>query len=256
MKLPVVKGVIDRRILANFRIQPEVLARVLPSPFKPKLVGGYGIGGVCLIRLKGIRPRWAPRFLGVTSENAAHRIAVEWGEGDSFHEGVYIPRRDTSSRMNTLLGGRCFPGEHHHARFTVEESADSIKVDLSGDDGLTRVVVVGTVGTDLPQSSVFPSLDEASRFFEKGSLGYSATSRPGEFDGLELRTSEWKVEPLDITQVESSYFQDLNRFPEGSVTFDCALLMRNIRHEWHGRDTLYGDCCTDHPGITEPTQAR
>jgi len=30
----------------------------------------------CLIRLKDIRPRFFPSFLGISSENAAHRIAV------------------------------------------------------------------------------------------------------------------------------------------------------------------------------------
>jgi len=54
MRIPVIQGVIERRILANFRIDAEVLARVLPAPFRPKLVAGYGVGGICLIRLRAI----------------------------------------------------------------------------------------------------------------------------------------------------------------------------------------------------------
>lgn len=51
----------------------------------------------------------------IHSENAAHRIAVEWDfEGKTF-EDVYIPRRDTNSFFNTLVGGRLFPGIHHRA---------------------------------------------------------------------------------------------------------------------------------------------
>ena len=68
MKIPVVRGVIDRRILVNFRVDPEVLARVLPKPFRPKLAHGAGMAGVCLIRLKQIRPRFFPAFLGISSE--------------------------------------------------------------------------------------------------------------------------------------------------------------------------------------------
>src|SRR4051812_10887646 len=78
MQIPVIRGVIDRRILVNYRVDPDVLARLLPSPFRPKLVKGVGMAGVCLIRLKHIRPRFLPAFLGISSENAAHRIAVEW----------------------------------------------------------------------------------------------------------------------------------------------------------------------------------
>ncbi len=57
MHIPVIRGVIDRRILVNFRVDAAVLARLLPAPFRPELVNGPGMAGVCLIRLKDIRPR-------------------------------------------------------------------------------------------------------------------------------------------------------------------------------------------------------
>ena len=83
MRIPVVQGVIDRRILVNYRVDPDVMARVLPPPFRPQIVRGYAIGGICLIRLKGIRPRFVPIPVGLRSENAAHRIAVEWDKSSS-----------------------------------------------------------------------------------------------------------------------------------------------------------------------------
>src|SRR5688572_13695007 len=101
MQIPVIQGTIDRRILINFRVDPEILARLVPAPFRPKLVNGAGMAGVCLIRLKQVRPRFLPSFLGISSENAAHRIAVEWEVEGKTKEGVYIPRRDTSSWFNT-----------------------------------------------------------------------------------------------------------------------------------------------------------
>ena len=78
MRIPVIRGTIDRRILINYRVDPAVLTKMLPRPFRPKLVNGMGMAGVCLIRLKQVRPRLLPGFLGISSENAAHRIAVEW----------------------------------------------------------------------------------------------------------------------------------------------------------------------------------
>jgi hypothetical protein len=76
-------------------------------------------------------------------------------------------------------------------------------------------------------------------------LGYSATTTPGRFDGLELRCREWSVQTLDLERVESSFFDDPQHFPPGSATFDCALLMRGVEHEWHGRGHL---CCADGAG--------
>jgi hypothetical protein len=242
MRIPIVRGLIDRRILVNYRVNPEVLAKILPQPFRPKLIHGRGMAGVCLIRLRQLRPRPWPAFLGMSSENAAHRIAVEWEEGGRLREGVFIPRRDTSSRLNTLAGGRLFPGVHHPARFVVEEHAGHYGIVLDSDDGRTHLLVECCVAGSLPGTSVFGSLAEASAFFERGSVGYSATAKPGEFDGLELRSFGWRVEPLAVDRAESSFFEDRTLFPVGSAELDCALLMRGIEHEWHGKDVLrWGD---------------
>ena len=80
MKLPVIQGVIRRRILANFRVDPEVMQQQLPARFRPKLQRGYAVAGICLIRLEHIRPRFVPESIGLNSENAAHRVAVLWDE--------------------------------------------------------------------------------------------------------------------------------------------------------------------------------
>jgi hypothetical protein len=240
MYVPTIQGLIERRILANYRIRPEALAGVVPPPFRPKLVRGWGIGGICLIRLKKIRPRWLPPFIGLGSENAAHRIAVEWDEDGQTREGVYIPRRDTSSRLNAVAGGRLFPGLHHRAAFTVVEAGNRFFVAVISDDGQTRVRIDAQIANALPSSSIFTSLEESSQFFATGVIGYSTTASPSRFDGLELHCQDWRVEPLNVGEIESSFFENQDRFPAGSVEFDCALLMRGIEHEWHTRNAL---CC-------------
>jgi hypothetical protein len=241
MRLPAISGIIDRRILANYRVDPDRMAAALPSPFRPQLVNGYAIGGICLIRLKRVRPKRLPIPWGIGSENAAHRIAVEWDAGGETKQGVYIPRRDTNSRLNSFAGGRVFPGIHHHARFTVEENGDHYSVAMASDDGGANVHVSGSVVPAISNSSVFKSLESASDFFELGSLGYSDTNTEGKFDGLELKCEKWHVESLNVDTIQSSYFEDQSRFPSGSVEFDCALLMRDIDHEWHGHPDL---CCS------------
>jgi hypothetical protein len=236
--LPTIHGLIDRRILINYRVDSDILAHILPQPFRPKLIAGFGMAGICLIRLRDIRPRHMPAFLGISSENAAHRIAVEWDEDGRIQEGVFIPRRDSSSRLNMLTGGRLFPGLHYHARFAVVEDGDRYKVALESDDSRTRVSIAGRIATALPAESVFASLDAASAFFERGSLGYSVTHEPGIFDGLELHSQIWRVEPLAIERIESSFFDDREQFPANSIHFDCALLMREIPHQWHAHKQL------------------
>ncbi len=236
MQIPTLEGTIDRRILVTYRVDPQYLQRLLPDPFRPKRMHGMGIAGICLIRLKQIRPRSLPALLGLSSENAAHRIAVEWEEHGAYREGVYISRRDTSSQFNTVVGGKLFPGVHHHAHFRVTEGDDAFSIQIASDDGETRVAVEAHVTSHLPEHSIFASLEEASAFFEQGSLGYSVTREAGRLDGLELRCWNWKVEPLQVTKAQSSFFDDPQRFPPGSAELDCALVMRAIRHDWYVRE--------------------
>ncbi len=188
-----------------------------------------------MIRLEQIRPAGFPAFLGISSENAAHRIAVEWQDAaGNLQQGVYIPRRDSSSFLNHLAGGRIFPGEHHLARYTVSDDGEAIDLQMQSSDGVTHVHVRGRAADALPPASCFSSLAESSGFFQCGSLGYSATRKTGCFDALRLETREWRVRPLALDFTESSYFNDRRLFPSGTIEYDHALVMRDVAHEWHG----------------------
>ena len=239
MLLDTIHGIIDRRVLLNYRIDPAVLQRVLPPPFQPKLYGDYGIGGVCLIRFKQLRPRFLPAWLGLGSENAAHRIAVQWQQDGEPREGVFIPRRDTNSWFNRTLGGRVFPGVFQGSRFESYETEAAISLRIVRVDGGTEISFAGRFAEQLSPASIFPSLTAAAGFFSLGATGYSATREAGQYHGMELHSLNWTVSPLVIEEARSCFFDDEQRFPPGSAQLDCALLMRGIEHEWHSRPDLY-----------------
>lgn len=241
MSLATITGIIERRILANYRIDPDAVSRVLPQPFRPKLIGGFAIGGICLIRLGQMRPAWLPIPWGFRSENAAHRIAVEWDAGGTVREGVFIPRRHTDSRWNVLAGGMLFPVAQRLGTFHVTETAQQISVTVEASADGTSIHVSGAVVNDLPAGSVFGDLQTASDFFRGGSLGFSADAAGRQYSGIELACDKWQVEALAVDRMVSSYFEDQQQFPAGTVEFDCALLMRGIGHRWHNRGPL---CCS------------
>jgi len=230
MRIPTIEGIIDRRVLVNYTVDPDTIQKIIPHPFRPKIYKGKAIVGICLIRLKHIRPKGLPNFIGISSENGAHRIAVEWTENGETKEGVYIPRRDTSSYLNSLAGGRIFPGRHYHAKFDVKERNGHYHIAFKSSDG-TTISVDGDKTEILNSNSIFKNLETASNFFEGGEVGYSPNGN--KYEGLKLKTFNWKVEPLNVTEVHSSFFEDESIFPKGAVQFDNALLMTQIKHEWH-----------------------
>ena len=234
MHVPVIHGLIRRRLLVNFRVEAEVMRRFLPAPFRPKLHGGHAIAGVCLIRLEQIRPAFLPGFCGLSSENAAHRMAVLWDDpSGGEREGVFIPRRDTSSFLNHFAGGRLFPGEHHLADFAVTDDGTRVTMAVQARDRGMSLRLRAHASDALPPSSCFTSLEESSHFFEGGSLGYSVTRDCCRLDGIRLHVSDWTAHPIAVEEVESSFFADESIFPPGSVTCDHGLVMRDLRHEWH-----------------------
>jgi hypothetical protein len=222
---------IERRLLVNYRISPEYVTALLPEPFRPQIVSGHAVGGVCFIRLGQTRPARLPKSFGLTTENVAHRFAVEWEDDLGTHVGVYIPRRDTDSRLTSALGGKIFPGSYHLARFGVEEEGEKVSVAVSSRDGRVRLAAQA-VSSDSLRSKLFGSLDEAVGFFRNGAMGYSPDASGSCAEGVRLEGATWRARPMRIERMESSVFDDMALFPPGTCTLDSALVMRDLPVRW------------------------
>lgn len=246
-------GTIERRLLINYRADPDVASRHLPEGFSPQVVGDHAIVGICLIELR-LRPAGLPRLVGVRSFNGAHRYAVIDPDG---RPAVYIPRRDTDSALASLVGGRFFPGRHHRAHITATECHQRLSVTLDSHDNQVHVAVVAHPDDRLPRGSVFAGPAAASAFFERADTGYSDTNRSDCLDALTLETSNWSATPLAIDHVESSWFDDRDHFPAGSITVDHGLLMRYIQHTWRPRPRLHLPGSNHaRPVLSSPSPAR
>ncbi len=230
--IPRMAATIAQRVLVNYRVDPDVAGSLLPDGIRPQLVGGSAVAGVCLIHLTAFRPAWFAPAIGHRSRNAAHRIAVEWDTAEGPQTGVYIPRRHSSSLLARLVGGRVFPGTHIAARVDFRTTADDLEVRVEADD--LRVRVAARQGPGIPfRSDLFETLEQSSAFFRKDAVGWSPT-RSGALEGLRLDTDAWKVEPIDVTALSSTFFDAL---PDGAAQFDHALLMRDVPTRWSSVST-------------------
>jgi Uncharacterized conserved protein (COG2071) len=222
---------IERRLLVNYRIDPEFVAPLLPRPFRPQLVAGRAVGGVCFLRLGGLRAGLMPGMPGFATENAAHRFAVEWDDAGGTRVGVYVPRRDTSSRITAVAGGKIFPGSYHLARFAVDEPGDDVRIAVTSNDRNVRLTVAAVPAATL-DSQLFPALPDAVDFFRRGALGFSPSGHSGSLDGVRLHSASWDAHPMAVEHIGSSLFDETTVFPRGTCLLDFALVMRNIRARW------------------------
>ncbi len=231
--LPLIQGVIARRMLLNFRADTDVVQRLLPAPLQVDEQNGHAIVGICLIRLENLRPQGVPRQLGLSSENMAHRVAIRYPGRNGIRTGVFVWRRETDQRLVELLGGRLFPGVHHHARFQVSESPSRLEMHVASNDSKADVHFSARVLGEWRGTSSFGSFDEVSEFFRRGDCGFSCSLRGDELEGLQLKMLKWEMVPMQIETQHCAFYADPDRFPAGSLEFDCGLLMRGIPHEWH-----------------------
>jgi hypothetical protein len=236
-----IDSTIERRLLVNYRIDAEVVAKHLPRPLRPQLVRGYAVGGVCFIRLGGLRPARARRPLGLRTENVAHRFAVEWDDPTGTKVGVYVPRRDSNSWLTAAGGGRIFPGRHHLAHFEVEEKDLETSIVVSSFDRNLRLAVKAGPANEIG-GVLFESTEEAIEFFRRGCLGLSPQG--GSLGAVRLERERWTATPMRVEQIRSSLFEDLVQFPDGTCELDGALLMRNLPARWTPEplDSRLGDC--------------
>jgi hypothetical protein len=217
---------VRRRLLVSYRVDPEVAQSLIPDVFRPQIVDGSAVAGVCMIGLRSVRPGWLSPRVGFRTENVAHRIAVEWDENGKTRSGVYIAERHSSSLIPVLAGGRLFPGVQKRARFDLDETASRFRVSMAAPG--TKVSVDVQLGGPWT-STLFPNVEAASAFHEQGAVGWSPRRDGHGVEPLELTSKEWAVEPGQVISLNSSYFDAL---PEGAATLDSVVVMRDIPFFW------------------------
>ncbi len=231
VRTPVLQATIARRLLVAYRLDPDAAEHLVPAPFTLHLVNGYAVGWVSLDRIADLRPRGLPAAIGFGSENAAHRIAVDWYQQGRTATGAFVLSRHTDSRVTVALGDRLFPGARERAEFDVADSGSELRVALASETCTVEVSVVTSAG--VIASELFASTDEAWRFFRRGAVSYSLRGRGAALDGLDMRTKPSDVHAASIDHASSTVF------PRDVGVPDSALVLRDLAVEWSAAPPLW-----------------
>lgn len=213
-----VKGVIARRVLITYRIDPVVVSEILPAPMRPKLYERYAIGGVSLIRHHDLQTDFAPFFRLDVTEGAEYHFAVEFDEDGKTRSGVYVVRRESNSFSDRDIFELYYPGGPSHSHFDSVETESSILMKVTSLDDDVEIEFKGNVRTDWPEGSVFLTIEDAGDFFFSGQDAVL-----GSEDDI------WTLEAMHPDVVNSTYFDCTRRFLPGSIELDNVILMRGSK---------------------------
>jgi len=113
-----------------------------------------------------------------------------------------------------------------------------LHVSLPSTDGSETLDLMAQPAADLGPSRLFADLDQDAAFFQKGSVGYSATCGLPTSQRLGLHTDARRVEPVRLQAVRSNYFEGASLFSSGSITLGCGALIRDDPVQWHAFDPI------------------
>ena len=244
MRTPAVPNRMDRRILILYRFAPELAERVLLPGYQPRKLKGFALGGIALLRCAGVHSPLLPARI-VACENALHFVNGLRVVQHRAEAGVMVMRYDTSSRLHAWIGGeRRWHCRHHHARFRVVESAESIDIRCDSDDHQMHVAMKARVDRNMCRQSVFRSTDQVLHLLqnELRSLGLTRRDPGGLSSSRPIRTAQ--LIPLSVERLESSVFGDARKFPSGSVEFDSAYWLRDDELVWGDEGAICCDIAT------------
>jgi hypothetical protein len=200
----VIRGVIRNRLLVNAVVDPDEAAARLPDGLRPHLVEGGTVVGCCLLDLDHVRPPWLPAVAGRRLRAAAHRISVEWEDGDGETiVGVYVPVRHTDSRLAVALGGRLVPAVHEPARVELAAPGDGLTWSVDPVDATAGLAV--RVVVSIPERSQGSSVcDPIGGTCLRAAVGLSPDHR-GDLEGTRMDLAHRDASEVVVEQLASTY---------------------------------------------------
>lgn len=231
-----VRTVFRHCALANFRIEPDALARVLPEPLEPALAHGRAWLSVVIAEMEKLRPVGVPRALGFTYNQIVYRAVVDC----DGRRGVHFLRSDADSRIMCLGGNLMSFFRFNHGKVDIRPTPSRLRVDANS--RAPRPVVVSAefdlaaTSGDLPASSVFGSMDESKRFLVELFDAFAPRSGGNAVDLVSIERNDWAVRVVPNTGIYSFMGPD---GPFGSAAeLDSVFVVDDLHYRWSRLRTL------------------
>ena len=225
-------GILEETVLLNFRTDAEVLRKLLPAPFEPRLVDGYGLVGILLFRMRDLACETQRGLPSPPSEHVLYRVAVSWEQGMRRFHGMYVLRHEVNTRLPLPQRRRgLFPMAGSPIRWHRLPWKESFEWTLRSRRGL-RLQVGASLGRRWPAGSVFESMDEASHFFSQERAAVAPRFQKAIFANTHFLPLSWSAKPLYVHQLETDFSQMENLFPRDRMFFDSGMIWQQMPCRW------------------------
>jgi len=215
-------GTIDRCWLFTYQTPEADAQRLLPYPLLPVTYRGSAFWNVVVCHVDGMRPKGAPKALGMCYWHVAYRLYVRYPTGTRVRtpdspvvdgpeiQGLYFVRSECDSKLMAMAGNIMTDFNFHTAEITV----DNGRIDVDGADCQGHTVVSESAPSALPPYSAFDHLDQAARFLKYKPFGISVdTHGTGNIVRIVRDERAWHARLVEA-QADWSFFADKDVRPE------------------------------------------
>ena len=240
--IPPVRARLAERLIFNFRLPPEAMARLLPEPWlAPQVVNGFGIASFCMLDLRGITVAPLPTALGLPSISCAPRFGVVDLSASPPQPAVYVTERWSSSAFGSWFTSLGFSAPHPHARATWQRTGDAAQVSV-----VSRrrgpVVSARVRRAETFRSAAFESAAAFAAFLAEGVSSYGLSRYPGRLTKVDLHKADNTYTPLAVDELDGPVIRE---WQAAGGVFDSAFRTSGGRYEWtyHGLTDVLPPAC-------------
>lgn len=208
-------GHLDYCWLFTYQTKINEVENLLPANLSLVTYKGYAFWNVVVSHIKSMRPKHIPAIFGLGYWHIAYRLYVKFQpKGQAAIEGLYFLRSDCDSRLIALGGNMLTNFNLHLTDIEIEHNAETVSINIKSLDAPAKVLLEPNVKAQLPENSIFPSLEVAGDFLKYKPNGIAInTDGNANIIHIKRREEDWRYQLINVKSADWAFFKDKNVSP-------------------------------------------
>ena len=223
-------GVVRRRFLVSYAVEPSLLSTRVPPGAELSTHNGFAWVSACFVELAGMRPSFVPKGLGSRFRYLIHRTRARLLYPDGvLRESVLVLEANMNKPFLALLG-RVTTGVNFRVReIDLVEGDDGWELSMAANGSVLYRASIPrlSIGESLPENSMFQNTSDADRFLLGVSYGGEWDKPKGRLRLLAETHDPWTA---FAGACDTKRFDFLEKLGASSLQADHVVTMTNIPH--------------------------
>jgi hypothetical protein len=218
-----------------FAVPRDVAQQLVLPGLEPDCFDQWGFVAAAFVKTRGLRPVWAPSWLGRDFFLAGYRVFVRGRLPDGRRvRGLRILGSATDSRTMATFGSLLTHYHYRRVRVITERTGDTLHLTVHSTRGALEVDLTAALGGTeaLPNGSPFPDLRTARRFAGPMPFTFSYEPQTRCLLAVEGVRQHWVPRAVHVDVGKLAFFEG-GAFGDGRLpVLANAFCVENVDYQW------------------------